>query len=647
MSTKYTEYYNQAGRLYAAISKKSSLKKMDYSPDALRKVAWDLRKSGDMSDFVFDYIANLTYDLDDENLELTTEELAEAQRKLGDLILDYEAGNISVDTEETKLGELMGQLSMRSREAVVDAESFSDLKKYMHVKRDIQYTLENELQVLFKKNKGVVFLVGNVGDGKSHLLAYMKDKYQDEFLNSRVDIINDATESDRPNQTAIETLLRKLQPFSDSMMMRDSSRLIVAINLGVITNLLTELRKIGGFNQLVSYLEKSGIVTGEVQEYTDAIFSNVSFFTQKSFEIENGQTKSAFYEEMFNRVFSKRDNNPFYKAYLQDVASRRERTLHKNFALMLDERIKQSVIYLLIRAQIEYKQIISARVLMNFMYDIVFTNREKITYDSYLPFLIFDNADASPLLETISKMDPTSNQTKAIDELSIDLFHAPNVLEIIEQRLGKENYSEFKFMFDLFRDKEEIPRYFVVLVNTLLRVEFLLNARNSMLDNQAYKEFVLTIQEVRDNSRSGSLFELVNRSLDYWNGNIGKEEYVVKMRSNNATTVAVKLDLEPVSMLAQGSEIILTIENENAVSGKEYSNIEIDYRTFELLQRVVKGYVLKKEDRQTAIKFDEFVSSVTRNAKATKTNLLYSPKVGKTFELKNSYDKVVLKEITE
>ena len=119
------------------------------------------------------------------------------------------------------------------------------------------------------------------------------------------------------------------------------------------------------------------------------------------------------------------------------------------------------------------------------------------------------------------------------------------------------------------------------------------------------------------------------------------------MRSNDATAVAVKLDLEPVSMLAQGSEIILPIENENAVSGKEYSNIEIDYRTFELLQRVVKGYVLKKEDRQTAIKFDEFVSSVTRNAKATKTNLLYSPKVGKTFELKNSYDKVVLKEITE
>jgi DNA phosphorothioation-dependent restriction protein DptF len=647
MSTKYTEYYNQAGRLYEAIVKKSSLKKVDYTPDELWKAAFNVRNAGGMSDYVFDYIANLTYDLDDDNLELSDEELLNRRNKLGELILDFEAGNISVDTEETKLGTLIGQLSMRSREAVVDADSFSELKQYMHVKRDIQDTLDSALKQLFTKPKGVVFLVGNVGDGKSHLLGYMKDKYKKEFFDAQIDIINDATESDRPNQTAIETLLRKLRPFSDAMMMRESRRLVIAINLGVITNLLAELRKVGGFNRLVDYLVHSGIITGEVQEYTDEIFTNVSFFTQKTFEIENGRTKSKFFEEMFNRVFSDSQDNPFYEAYLEDVKQHRERPLHTNFALMLDERIKNSVIYLLIRAQIEYKQIISARVLMNFMYDIVFSNREKKTYDSYLPFLIFDNTAASPLLETISKMDPTSNQTKEIDELSVDLFHAPNVLEIIEQRLGKENYDNFKLIFDYFRNKEEVSRYFPILVNSLLRVQFLLDPRNSMLDNQAYKEYVLTIQEVRDNGRSGSLFELVNRSLDYWNGNIGKEEYVVKMRSKDSTTVAVKLDLEPVSMRAHGAEIILTIENDNAVSGKEISNIEIDYRTFELLQRVVKGYVLKKEDRQTAIKFDEFVSSVTRNAKATKTNLLYSPKVGKTFELKNSYDKVVLKEITE
>lgn len=186
-----------------------------------------------------------------------------------------------------------------------------------------------------------------------------------------------------------------------------------------------------------------------------------------------------------------------------------------------------------------------------------------------------------------------------------------------------------------------------MLVNTLLRVEFLLDARNSLLDSQSYKEFVSTIQDVRDNGMSFSLFELVDRSLDYWNGNIGKDEYVVKMRAKNATTVAVKLELEPVSMRVQGTEIVLTIDNANAMPGKETSEIEIDYRTFELLQKVVKGYVLKKEDRQTAIKFDEFVSSITRNTKSTKTNLLYSPKIGKTFELKGSYGKVSLKEINE
>ena len=647
MVTKYTEYYNQAERLYSAIVKKSSANKATYTPDELRKVAWELRKNGDMSDFVFDYIANLTYDLDDSTLEFTDEELAERQKKLGDLILDYEAGNVSVDEEETKLGTLISQLSMRSREAVVDADSFSDLKKYMHVKREIQDVLEIELQSLFKKTKGAVFLVGNVGDGKSHLLAFMKDKYDAEFESANVDVVNDATESDRPDQTAIETLLRKLEPFSDSMMYRGSERLIMAINLGVITNLLTELKKRGGYTRLVDYLTKSGVVTGELSDYEDEFFSNVSFFNQRSFEIQNGQTNSPFYEEMFNRVFSTRENNPFYQAYKEDIQEQKTRVLHQNFELMLDERIKKSVIYLLIRAQIEYKQIISARVLMNFMYDIVFTNREHITYDSYLPFLIFDNPEASTLLDTISKLDPTSNQTKAIDELSIDLFHAPNVLDIIEKRLGSSNYEQFEFLFNLFRDKEQIPRYFVVLVNTLLRVEFLLDARNSLLDSQSYKEFVSTIQDVRDNGMSFSLFELVDRSLDFWNGNIGKDEYVVKMRAKNATTVAVKLELEPVSMRAQGTEIILTIDNANAMSGKETSEIEIDYRTFELLQKVVKGYVLKKEDRQAAIKFDEFVSAITRNTKSTKTNLLYSPKIGKTFELKGSYGKVSLKEINE
>ena len=226
MSTKYTEYYNQAGRLYEAIVKKSSKNRVQYTPDELRKAANNVRLAGGMSDYVFNYIAELTYDLDDDNLILTDKELSDRREKLGELILDFEAGNISVDTEETKLGTLIGQLSMRSREAVVDADSFSELKQYMHVERDIQATLDSALRELFTKPKGVVFLVGNVGDGKSHLLGYMKEKYKQEFFDAQIDIINDATESDRPNQTAIETLLRKLEPFSDAKMMRESTRLV-------------------------------------------------------------------------------------------------------------------------------------------------------------------------------------------------------------------------------------------------------------------------------------------------------------------------------------------------------------------------------------------------------------------------------------
>ena len=93
---------------------------------------------------------------------------------------------------------------------------------------------------------------------------------------------------------------------------------------------------------------------------------------------------------MFNKVFSREKGNPFYEAYLRDINEHHKQAFHDNYRLLLDSDIKNSVIYLLIRAQVEYKEIISARTLMNFMYDIVISNKEKINYDSYLPFLIFD-----------------------------------------------------------------------------------------------------------------------------------------------------------------------------------------------------------------------------------------------------------------
>ena len=81
-------------------------------------------------------------------------------------------------------------------------------------------------------------LSGSVGDGKSHLLSYMKYKHPD--LMENFSIHNDATESFDPNLTAIETLNKVLEPFSDENINESNEKLILAINLGILSNLMDD-----------------------------------------------------------------------------------------------------------------------------------------------------------------------------------------------------------------------------------------------------------------------------------------------------------------------------------------------------------------------------------------------------------------------
>ena len=81
----------------------------------------------------------------------------------------------------------------------------SFFKKYLHVDRNIQKEL---LELINEANNSeqsqLVLLCGSVGDGKSHLLAYVNEEYKEIISNFKIH--NDATESFDPSQTEIETL---------------------------------------------------------------------------------------------------------------------------------------------------------------------------------------------------------------------------------------------------------------------------------------------------------------------------------------------------------------------------------------------------------------------------------------------------------
>src|SRR5699024_3941580 len=123
-------------------------------------------------------------------------------------------------------------LRTSSQESVVHADSFGSFREYMHVKRPIQQAFESVLEdVKQKKDPQLILLCGSVGDGKSHLLAYMKSKKPE--LIEGVMIHNDSTESFNPQENSLDTLEYILKHFDNEQEQKNAQHTVIAINLGV------------------------------------------------------------------------------------------------------------------------------------------------------------------------------------------------------------------------------------------------------------------------------------------------------------------------------------------------------------------------------------------------------------------------------
>lgn len=166
------------------------------------------RVSRQIEGYDYDEISNRVEPLCEENHVVTQQDIDFVKR----LIQKYRNYYLPSQLEQ-KLDYLSGQ----SSNAIVDAEHLNNMQKYMHVNRG---SLEDDFVSLLKglnNRKGkLIFLVGNVGDGKSHLIGHLKEIHPDIFAKTNINIHYDATESFDPQKTAMETLFDVLSPFADS-----------------------------------------------------------------------------------------------------------------------------------------------------------------------------------------------------------------------------------------------------------------------------------------------------------------------------------------------------------------------------------------------------------------------------------------------
>lgn len=271
----------------------------------------------------------------------------------------------------------LNRLRKSSSESIDNISKFDSFKEYMHVERTVERDLKDILRKVKTTGRKTLFMLcGSAGDGKSHLLSYLKNCDPEQLIEG-YQVYNDATEVSAQCKKPNETLNELLDRFSDERCDEPGQNLILAINLGVLSNFVeseyAELR----FNRLKKYVEKSNILTSTVCDYDyDACspFQHVSFSDYHMFLLCETGVVPDYIEQLLDKIFSENEANMFYQAYKRksiECPLASTCPVKNNFELFFNKNPRKFLSYLLVKGIVKDKEVLTTRELLNYVYDVL------------------------------------------------------------------------------------------------------------------------------------------------------------------------------------------------------------------------------------------------------------------------------------
>lgn len=585
------------------------------------------------------YINNTAYELlrsiSNEIEDIQMFDSINSYKKLNELLINLERYiSIKSDITTNKFLQVISNLSSSSKESIVNTEEFNYFNEYLHIHRRIEDRLKEALVKLKNENNGIIFLVGSVGDGKSHLLSYLNKNNKELFQN--VYIYNDATESNNPYKTAVETLVEKLRQYEK----KEINKMVIAINVGMLNNLSEYLISKNIDLEIVNTIKKSEVFSNKGMETTTFKLNNislVSFLNETTFEIENEiGIKSDFYNSIFRKIFKKEVNNPFYKAFIEDDGFNRNEPIYQNYSLILDESVQNTIKYLIIKTQIVNKRIISTRALLNFIYDIIVPEMNQKSNDSFLVNLLFGSNGKSAILTSMHEQDPIFFQNSKLDKLNIELFNTLDLQAKCEEIFGVENYKKIANYLYLLNGLEHKRKF-----EMIIRLHYLFNYEE--YEPTSFKHFIRLLREIENNKTLKK--EILNKVINgiiKWKGSPYKN-YIYNESLKPETKVRIGLEFKPKpkSVEINGkNNIVVKLEINNAIY-----EIEIDFNLYNLLEEVENGYVIKEKDKIDALVFTEFVDNIVNNLTSTESTIVNIPSTNEKYMIRDEFLGYQLEEV--
>jgi DNA phosphorothioation-dependent restriction protein DptF len=550
---------------------------------------------------------------------------------------------------ESYLMRELRRLKESSQEAIENANHFSSFKDYMHVDRKIQMDLEE----IFERNKGeirgnLILLCGSVGDGKSHLLAYLKEKKPE--LISDYKIFNDATESFSPNKNSIETLEEVLSGFSDGRLENSSDKIILAINMGVLHNFIHSSHEKYSYNALKSFVDRSELFTQTITtHYSEGALNLLSFADYHTYELTESGPKSSFFSSLLEKLLSESDQNPFNIALKEDQKNHIENIVHVNYKFLQNKSVQEQIVQLVVQTIVKKKLVISARAFLNFIADILVpdnVNRLEIltefeVINNSLPTLLFNRRERSSILNAMSDLDPIHCRSVHIDQLIIKLNTLGDwretISDYVTDNIGVNWLKPFMSNSDLTEHS------FTLFFESLIRIAFLSNKKFAGdISDQDYNDYIENLYyfNVVRMKKISHFYEEVMTAIFKWKGS-PKKDFIYLSKPSDKYRLAQKLRPRPtVEHLIPNTNQVLDTFKSSIVIGYNNGNvennlfIEIDYQLYSLLKKVLAGYRPNKKDEEDAIKFIEFMEKLMEFGEKKEEMLIHFPRDSKFYMVK-------------
>ena len=531
----------------------------------------------------------------------------------------------------------LSKLRKLSAESVENTDRFDPYKEYLHVERQVELQLRELLRSInANQHKSLVLLCGSAGDGKSHLISYLKNQDSENLLED-FEPYNDATESSEPTLTSIDTLADKLGAFDDEHCdLQDGKKMIMAINLGTLNNFI-ESEKGKRFSRLREYVETHGILSGFAKEpeYQEgSVFQHVSFSDYQIFSLDQNGIKTEFLEKVLEKIFAPKDENRFYKAYMADCTCPlcNRCPVHHNYEFLSDPIHQKAVIDRIAETVLKDKTIVSTRDVLNLIYDLIVHpdfNKSKIgagvsdveyltNYISWTtPMLLNEYEDISPLLNNIRSHDILKMRSAYIDE-DVTRFHALECIDdIFQKAAGSTPYwilHNISNISQLGIIKPDLKRHLYKFIVRLLDMSDQSTRKQYQIRYGQYINY-LYYQNSGNEQKLGALYEATKNAVMNWDGSFASDTICID-DTNEHFWILEQLQLRA-SIDKSAAKIsgelkrfspVLKLRFKSALQSELPSvEISVDYSLFELISDMKEGYRPTVNDKNRHANFVSFV----------------------------------------